>query len=130
MRAREHVQKPNGRFAVSVFVPGQALLKPESTEREPFGDYDDPDGRGHVVITHTYRYDPATQIKHITTYQRVGDDPAEVTWELKMRMFFPQELDALLTYNGFRIVDKFGDHEGKTPFGADSTQQLVVCALA
>jgi len=41
-----------------------------------------------------------------------------------MRMYFPQELDALLWRNGFAIQHKFGGYQ-EEPFGADS-QQLII----
>ena len=43
-----------------------------------------------------------------------------------MRMYFPQELDALLHYNGFDILQKWGSYERES-FGPDSQQQVVVC---
>ncbi len=47
--------------------------------------------------------------------------------ELNLRMFFPQELDAMLEYNGFSIEDKFGDYE-ETPFASSTELQLVICS--
>ena len=43
-----------------------------------------------------------------------------------MRMYFPQELDALLKYNGLPVAQKFSDYAG-TPFGPGATKQLIVC---
>jgi len=47
--------------------------------------------------------------------------------QLNMRIFFPQELDALLKYNGFSIEAKYGDYE-ENPFTPESHKQVVVCA--
>jgi len=44
-------------------------------------------------------------------------------------MFFPQEIDALLHYNGFQIEDKYGGYE-EAPFGDSSRKQIIVCSLA
>lgn len=46
-----------------------------------------------------------------------------------MRMYFLQELEALLHYNGLAIKHKYGSYE-QTAFGAGSNKQLVVCRLA
>jgi hypothetical protein len=46
-----------------------------------------------------------------------------------MRQFFPQELDALLAYNGFAIEDKYGGY-GERDFHTGSNQQLIVARLA
>ena len=43
-----------------------------------------------------------------------------------MRIFFPQELDALLRNNGFQIEHKYGDYD-ETPFKPDSPKQIIVC---
>ena len=46
-----------------------------------------------------------------------------------MRMYFPQELDALIKYNGFVLESKYGDYD-QTAFGAKSEKQLLVCRMA
>jgi len=122
---RDHLAS-EGRFILTVFVPDPKLLQRRCDEQLPFAEYEDPDGRGAVTVTHTYIYEPDTQIKRITTYHRFEDNAEEITGELNMRMFFPQEIDALLKYNEFRIVHKWGDID-RRPFNADSTQQLIVC---
>lgn len=122
---RDHLAS-DGRFIVTVFVPDPKLLQRRCDERLLFAEYQDPNGRGKVTVTHTYTYEPDTQIKRIATYHRFEDSGEEITGALNMRMFFPQEIDALLKYNGFRIVHKWGDVD-RRPFDADSTQQLIVC---
>jgi hypothetical protein len=44
-------------------------------------------------------------------------------------MYFPQELDALLKYNGFVIENKYGN-EDRREFDKDSETQLIVCRMA
>lgn len=118
---------PTGHFVVTVFVPDPSKLLDASTQREPYAEYDDPDGRGRVVVTCDYRYERDTQVKRITTYHRLPGVNKEVMGKLEMRMFFPQELDALLEYNGFEIVHKWGGLDER-PFDASSEFQVVVCA--
>jgi hypothetical protein len=43
-----------------------------------------------------------------------------------MRQFFPQEIEALLWYNGFVLEQKYGSYEEET-FGSASPKQLIVC---
>jgi hypothetical protein len=45
---------------------------------------------------------------------------------LNLRMFFPQEIDALLHYNGFEVEKKYGNHE-EAPFVDSSYKQIIVC---
>jgi hypothetical protein len=42
-------------------------------------------------------------------------------------MFYPQELEALLRYNGFRIEEKYGSLDGAT-FSDWSLKQVIICA--
>jgi hypothetical protein len=41
-------------------------------------------------------------------------------------MFFPQEIDALLHYNGFSIEQKYSDYE-EHPFDDSSRKQVIIC---
>ena len=120
---REHLS-PGGRFVVSVFVPNQALLLRESRERETFAEYDDPDVRGRVVVSYDYRYEPDTQIKRHSTYHRFPGVADEVEGTLDMRMYYPQELDALLEYNGLEILEKAGGFAGEV-FDGDAGMQVI-----
>lgn len=43
-----------------------------------------------------------------------------------MRQFFPQEIDALLAYNGFKVEQKYGDYDGAL-FSSAALKQLIVC---
>ena len=63
--------------------------------------------------------------QRITTHHAIPGEPDELTGELNMRMYFPQELDALLKYNGFTIEAKVD--ENLTSFGRESERQRIVC---
>ena len=43
-----------------------------------------------------------------------------------MRLFFPQELDSYLEWNGFNILNKFGSFEEEA-FNDKSDKQIFVC---
>ena len=119
---------PRGRFVVDVFSPKMEKLLEVPGERSLFAEYDDPDRRGRVVITETYVYEPDTQIKRITTHHAVPGQQ-ETEGKLDMRMYFPQELDALMKYNGFAIDAKYGTYD-RTPFDSQSEKQLMVCSAS
>jgi len=125
---RNHLA-PNGRFVIDVFVPKMELLINKPDERYPFSEYDDPDGRGRIAVTESYVYESDTQIKRIKTYHSIPGEDAEIEGELNMRMYFPQELDALLKYNGFVLECKYGSYD-QTAFDIESEKQLIVCRLA
>jgi SAM-dependent methyltransferase len=124
---RRHL-KPDGKFIIEVFVPDPALLLDEPGTRSSFAEYQDPNGRGQIVVTESRVYEADTQISRITTHHAIPGEQEEQIGRLDMRMYFPQELDALLKYNGFHIQDKFGSFE-QTPFDAQAQHQIIICAL-
>lgn len=117
-----------GRFVIDVFNPRLDILMRDPSKRYPVAKYSDPYGRGTVVITESNTYDAASQINRIKWYYRIGDQVEETVEELNMRIFYPQELDALLHYNGFVIESKFGNYD-ESPFVSTSPKQLVVCRM-
>lgn len=54
--------------------------------------------------------------------------PASYSVQLSHRYFFPQELEALLHYNGFKVMCHYGDFE-LGELRADSESQVLVCGL-
>ena len=87
------------------------------------------DGNGHEVsIWDTQQYDHVAQILHLTGYRRWREDGQEMNkvTRIALRYTFPQELDALLHYNGFEVVRRYGDWNLE-PLGAASPSIIVVC---
>lgn len=124
-RVREHLA-PGGRFVVDVFVPKLQMLLVDPSQRQPLAEYDDPDGAGRVVVTAQSRYDPITQIKWTKTFHRLPGAATEVEGSLNMRMYFPQELQALLRYNGFQLEGAYGGWQGDMPLTDGSPKQIYV----
>lgn len=123
----EHLQ-PEGTLLLDLFVPDIHLLSRDSQTRYPFARFLDPaDGR-ETVIEQTRVHDSATQVNHIATIAR-RPSGAEEVGQLPLRMYFPQELDALLTCNEFAIEEKLGSCRDD-PFGSNSQKQLVIATLA
>ena len=87
--------------------------------------YLDPDGEGIITLTENNIYDKSTQINTIKSYYKIGEKEI-ARMELKLRMLFPQEIDAILHYNGFRIENKYGNYNG-SPFSSDTNFQILVC---
>ena len=72
------------------------------------------------------RYDSASQVNHIS-WHFLGDGvDRENLLSFEMRQFFPQEIDALLGYNGFIVERKYGGYVGEV-FAGSSPKQLIVC---
>ncbi|HNR97260.1 MAG TPA: class I SAM-dependent methyltransferase [Anaerolineae bacterium] len=118
---------PHGRFVIDMFNPKlEYLIRESGSERHLVAEYDDPDGGGRVIITEDNVYDRADQVNRIKWHFSIGGLEDAMIQDLNMRIFYPQELDALLKYNGLPIESKYGDYDG-SPFTSDSPKQLVVC---
>jgi len=87
------------------------------------------DAVGHEVrVSKTRVYDHVPQILHWTTYRRWLDGVEEHTkvTRIALRYTFPQELAALLYYNGFEIIRPYGDWNLE-PLTAASRSIIMVC---
>ncbi|MSP24914.1 MAG: class I SAM-dependent methyltransferase [Myxococcales bacterium] len=120
---------PRGRFVFDVSVPSAEELarKPERTFRvTPFRHA----GTGEVVrYGERFDYDPMTQVLDVAMVFEPRDAPRR-RWVTPLchRQFFPQELEALLHYNGLSVVDLHADFEAKPP--ARDTTTLIYHAKA
>jgi len=97
----------------------------DPSKRFAVAEYENPYGHEAVIITENNIYERATQINHIKWYYKVGNEE-ECAVELNMRIYYPEELDNLLSYNGFEIVEKLGNFDGSA-FESDSPKQLIIC---
>jgi SAM-dependent methyltransferase len=123
-RVREHLVE-GGRFIIEVYVPSLPMLMTDPNTRQRLTQYDDPDGGGRVVVTHTGRYDSITQIKTSKTFHQFPGETSEREGSLVLKMYFPQELQALLRHNGFRIVEAYGNYD-KSPLQDGSPKQIYI----
>jgi SAM-dependent methyltransferase len=108
---------------------GQALFAYLETRpaEEGWRTYTDSHGR-EVRLSMTQVYDHVAQILHWTTYRRWRQDDQEQTkvTRIAVRYTFPQELTALLHYNGFTVLRQYGDWNLE-PLTAASTSIISVC---
>lgn len=120
---KKHLNR-NGRFIFNIFNPNLEILQRDPSNKDYVYNYPNPSGEGVVLVSESNRYDKATQINYIKSYHRIENK--EIVKDLKLRMFFPQELDAVLYYNDFIIDDKYGTFDEK-PFLSESNDQIVIC---
>lgn len=121
---------PGGWFVVSTIFPALDLLESDPEEHDWFT-YSDNSGR-EIRVSGTQAYDALRQIKTETAVRRWrADDGQDMTRyaPLSLRYWFPQELDALLHYNGFSISERYGDHDF-SPLTADSPHIIYLCQPA
>ena len=123
---RKHLT-PEGRFIVEVFNPSLKILTRSPDENVLDSEYETPEGK--YFLTGKVNYDAATQINRINWIYRNVATKEQREFEFTMRQFFPQEFDALLVYNGFKVESKFGNRDG-SPFESHSQRQIVVVKLS
>ena len=124
-RVREHLL-PEGCFLFETRNPSPRNLL-EVRHPEP-QQYTTPDG-GQLVTTEELHYDPMTQIQHYTRYLKFlhpGGQQEEKTLHTALRYVFPQEMEALLYYNGLQIRSYDGNWQ-QEPLTATSRSMIYVC---
>ena len=116
---------PGGIFVVGAMIPHAGLMETVEKEEHWFTYL----FQGcEVSVSGMQQYDPIRQVKVETAYRRWKDrdgNEIEKVSPLSLRLFFPQELEALLHYNGFRIEAKYGNCE-KNPLTAQSRMMFFV----
>src|SRR5438045_3785448 len=124
-RVREHLL-PEGCFLFETRNPNpRNLVLGRRPEPETFTL---PDG-GQLVITEQHSYDPMTQIQHYTrhlTFLHPGGQQEEKTLGTALRYVIPQEMEALLFYNGLKIRSCYGNWQ-QEPLTATSPAIIYVC---
>ena len=122
---REHLQ-PEGYFLFETRNPTPRNLY---EVRHPDGQRDPlPDG-GQLVSTTQQHYDPLTQIQHhVTDLTFTYTDGQRETKQHRtaLRYVYPQEMESLLYYNGFKIHTCYGNWQGE-PLTATSYSMIYVC---
>jgi SAM-dependent methyltransferase len=126
---RSHLA-PGARFVFDVFNPSVHLLAEADGARRtrPALSFTDPD-RGEVTVDVAETYDARSQVTRGTWHLSTAAEPDFLVVPLEIRSIFPQELLALLSLGGLRLVERFGDWSGR-PFTGDAPLQLCVCEAA
>jgi hypothetical protein len=87
-------------------------------------DLTDPQTSMKAIIEETINYDVAAQVNRVKWYYSLEGNRDYRVDELNMRCFFPQELEALVKYNGIEIVGKYGNFD-RSAFASDSPKQIL-----
>lgn len=124
-RVREHLH-PEGCFLFGTRNPSPRNLF-EARFAEP-QQYVMDDGT-QLIATEQQQYDPIAQIQHYTFHNqwlRPDGQQEEKTLRTALRYVFPQEMKALLFYNGFQIRACYGNWQ-QEPLAAASPAMIYVC---
>lgn len=116
--------KDGGLFLLDCYNPNIHYIVEAEKKLNKIAEYTTADGR-KVSIKQIMKYENKTQVNRIEWYYFINDSFHSVQ-NLDMRMYFPQELDTYLGWNGFTIMHKFGNFEEEI-FKNDSDKQIFVC---
>jgi len=118
---------PGGTFAFDVLMPEPEfhLMKPgRRWARSPFTH---PVTKVRYEYTEAYAHDPIAQILYIDIrLAHPTDSQQDVLMMVSHRQFYPQELEAMLHWGGFAVVESHGDFDG-SPIGPESPSQIMIC---
>jgi SAM-dependent methyltransferase len=127
-RVRAHLD-PAGLFVFDVLMPEPEFQRMRPGRRYARSPFTHPSTGTRYQYTESYSHDPVEQILHIQMYlDHPTDRRASVEMPVAHRQFYPLELEALLHYNAFRIVDGWGDFD-RSALGADSPSQIIACRV-
>jgi SAM-dependent methyltransferase len=122
---RRHLA-PRGRFAFDVLMPDLGVLRRDPARFYRCRPVFDPSDGHHHAYAEAFDYDPATQVQTVSMhFQRLDKPEIDRQTLLSLRYYFPQELSALLHYNGFDVLRHEGDFAGAA-LNADSESQVLV----
>jgi SAM-dependent methyltransferase len=116
--------KEGGLFLLDCFNPNIQFIVEGEKKLKVIAEYTTNDGRD-VLIKQIMRYETKTQINRIEWHYFINGRFDSIQ-NMDMRLFFPQELDAYLEWNGFKIIHKFGSFEEEA-FNDHSEKQIFVC---
>lgn len=117
---------PGGTFLIDIFNPDVHLLARKPKVMYRVTEFTDPDSGENINIEEECNYESASQINRIKWHFDFGQGRLRRSEELNLRCYFPQEIDALLHYNGFEIVEKLGGFSGER-FTSSSPKQILFC---
>jgi 2-polyprenyl-3-methyl-5-hydroxy-6-metoxy-1,4-benzoquinol methylase len=119
---------PNGIFAFETRNPSGHDLT-NQPEEESDQSYTSVEGY-QVAVSFIQLYDPIAQVMYWTSYRRWndGEHDHEKETHITCRFTHPRELEALLHYNGFQIVEQYGNWN-KEPLSSSSPSIISICKV-
>ena len=117
---------PNGIFAFETRNPSGHDLT-NQPEEEFDQSYTSVEGH-RVSVSFTQAYDPIVQVMYWTSYRRWNDGGRDHTKEthIACRFTHPQELEALLHYNSFEVIEQYGNWD-KEALSVSSSSIISIC---
>jgi SAM-dependent methyltransferase len=118
--------RPGGRFAMDVLMPDLGVLRRDPARMYRCRPVFDPTDAKHYAYAEAFDYDALRQVQRVSMHFQQLDQPDnDRVTPLSLRFFFPEELMALLHYNGLSVQARYGDFS-RGALSADSEHQIIV----
>ena len=115
---------PRGTFAFDVLMPDLRWLARRPDRRWARTRFRHPTTGERLVYSLEIDFDVTLEIAFMSIFYTRGSRERRV--RLAHRYFFPEELAALLHYNGFTIESRAGGFEGQ-PLDESAEEQVLIC---
>ena len=115
----------NGQFLISIYIPDNSFLYRNEKELSPVTPLFEYDGSKCRILEEN-KYDQESQVNSLTWYLEKDGEIMLNKYCYKMRMYYPHEMDLLLTKTGFNIQKKVGDYKGNR-MDYNSDMQIYLC---
>ena len=123
---RRHLSA-RGRFLFDVRVPNADELRRDPNRVYKGRDVTLPSTGRRYRYRERWAYDVVTQIQTVEMAFVGKDDPSDFHLQvLTHRCWYPAELEALLHYEGFQVVQRWGDFDGE-PLDESHDTQVYLC---
>ncbi len=117
---------PGGKLAFDVLMPDLGSLRRDPSRFYRCRPVLDPSDGQRYAYAESFHYDDVDQVQRVKMhFQRLEPPHVERTVPLALRFFFPEELLALLHYNGYVVEERFGDFDAG-PLTTASDSQVII----
>lgn len=108
-RAKQHL-RPNGRLVFDSLLPHPDEVHADPSERYEVPPFEDADTGELMHQTERYEYDPFKQTLLVESEYRKDGQKESFRVPLVLRQWFPKEIEAILSYEGFTDVRTYADY--------------------
>ncbi len=120
---------PRGRLVFDVSMPDVRAFVRDPDRFYKARPVRDPSDGKRYAYSEAFEYDASRQVQLVTSaFSELGRTDNAFVRPLSHRQFFPQELEALLHYNGLAIEHRWGDFD-RGPLHLDCESQVVVARV-
>ena len=117
--------KPSGKFLISSFIPHPSFLYRDNKKLYPATNFFYYKGKTCRILEKN-EYFVDSQINNLYWFLEKDGEISDTQFTFSLRMYYPHEMDILLSKSGFKILEKIGDYDG-SKMDEFSSMQIYLC---